>query len=682
MDAAEEPVCERPVLPRRTIQFAVATWVAIAALLAIYALFWRIAYAPPYAVWAIITTGAVLFSGALAVFFGGWQLIRGPRRLLACATMVLGTTPIVWFAMFLLALYLQAMDRKPTRYNPAAERTIGFWAASLADLEARWRYPQWTEGQHVILLDDGSISEPTKLVAQMDQHIEQMAARLHAGLPSHKVRWVRGSLLFLHGQEFASWAICDADQSSPDLTYVDRHEVAHALIEELCSVDQDPPMLLGEGWAETQSRDRADLIMSLNAKVEKGTSSSLQELIKPEWYGRSFGPAYDHGGPLVVYLMEHYGADQFLKLYRTVRYTTFAEDCQRVLGDTWLVVEQGFWKWLASEAAKLKAERGEKPPPPSKTDKDVTLAKSVNPRDWQTIVDGYRAAWAKRPTMPKTCAFAVEHNWTAPPNNSDKLPPKHDELTECVVDGESVWQVKSYQPSGRVDCVVFTPTLAASSQLSAEGRVIQCRKSTQQDVTWALEYGEIFASLGDLGHFLPINPQRHYDQTIRIDAIHPPVAPDQSIWKIDYAYRNPEDKSETSQRLEIDAAADWLVVDGYDPVDRSRGESHYKSATILGRKSTAELNNRSTDKQGEWTLHNRIRELTRAEAQQVREKAEKLARLQPERNWLAPLLRPMTLAIAWPTTGVLLLSAGILLNRRQKRALLTSASSETAEIAI
>ena len=103
------------------------------------------------------------------------------------------------------------------------------------------------------------------------------------------------------------------------------------------------------------------MIFTLDQKAETGPTYSLQELVGPDWYGRSDGPAYDHGGPLCVYLMEHYGVEKFLALYHGVRHATFMIDSERILGDTWKVVEDNFWKWLPSEAAKIKAERGIKP---------------------------------------------------------------------------------------------------------------------------------------------------------------------------------------------------------------------------------------------------------------------------------------------------------------------------------
>jgi hypothetical protein len=178
--------------------------------------------------------------------------------------------------------------------------------------------------------------------------------------------------------------------------------MAHVAITALGSVDQDPPMVSCEGWAESQSKVRTDLILMLARMRAYEVTYSLQELVGPDWYGRSSGPVYDHGGPLVVYLMEHYGPEKFLSLYHGVRQATFAADCERILGESWPTVEQDFWKWLPQEATRLASEKRSKKPRMEKTAKDVVLAKPVNERDWQAIVDGYRAAWPKRPQVHKS----------------------------------------------------------------------------------------------------------------------------------------------------------------------------------------------------------------------------------------------------------------------------------------
>ena len=469
-------------------RFAIATWAAAALLIALFTLFWRMAYAPPHACWAIATTGAVVLTGVLTVVVGLWQFIKGPRRTLTAAAVLLGTTPIVWFAMFVLKLYLETITRAPTTFNTPV-RIVAFWAESIGDVEARWRYPRWTYGQHVILLDDNRAPEPAKLVAQMDEHIEQMAARLHAQVPAGKSRWVRGPLLGMHGNAAISWAICDADQDSAELTRLDRHEMAHVVITALGSVDQDPPMLLCEGWAETQSKDRNEMILALHQKAETGPVYSLQELVEPDWYVRSDGPAYDHGGPLVVYLMEHYGTERFMNLYHGVRHSTFAADCERILGDKWDVVEANFWKWVSSEASKIKPERAAQPVV-IEPQKDVTFAKSVDRHDWQTIIGGHRSAWSKRPPMPGSFAFVREHKWTSPPEPPGGAQVEHSSSSKYVVDGDSVWQLRDYGPDRYVTSEVFTPHLSAFVVMWADGRVDSYRPSNKQAVDEAIADGD------------------------------------------------------------------------------------------------------------------------------------------------------------------------------------------------
>src|SRR4051812_22020836 len=125
-------------------RIAIATWAAAAILVATFTLFWRIAYAPPHAVWAIVTTGTVALMGALTVFVGGYQFVCGPRRMLSAAIVLLGTAPIVWLAMLMLTFNLQARDRGVSMRLDTTTRIVAFWVESACDVEARWRYPRWT----------------------------------------------------------------------------------------------------------------------------------------------------------------------------------------------------------------------------------------------------------------------------------------------------------------------------------------------------------------------------------------------------------------------------------------------------------------------------------------------------------------------------------------------------------
>src|SRR5262249_46371673 len=148
-----------------------------------------------------------------------------------------------------------------------------------------------------------------------------------------------------------------------------------------------------------------EMIATLARWRQDSVTYSLQELVEPDWYGRSYGPVYTHGGPLVVDLREHYGPAEFLSLYHGVRQATFAADCERILGDSWPTVDKQFWVWLMKEWTNIQAAPG-KLMTGSHTADDVELAESVSRDDWRTIVDGYRAAWPKRPPIPKAYAYA------------------------------------------------------------------------------------------------------------------------------------------------------------------------------------------------------------------------------------------------------------------------------------
>lgn len=72
----------------------------------------------------------------------------------------------------------------------------------------------------------------------------------------------------------------------------------------------------------------------------------------------------------------------------------------------------------------------------------------------------------------------------------------------------------------------------------------------------------------------------------------------------------------------------------------------------------------SSERTGEYTSHFQLRELDANESQQVRAKVEEVLRSSVTKTWRDLLIRPLTLAVAWPGVGVLLLVAGVLMGRR------------------
>jgi hypothetical protein len=651
---------------RWTIRFAVATWVAAVVLILVFALLWRMFYVPPHAFWAVVTTGALLLAGTLTTVVGVYQIVRGPRRVLAAAIVLVGTTPIVGFAMFFLTLYLKAEYRHPIQFD-APTRLVMMWAESACDLEARWRYSRWTPGQHVVLLDDGRTPQPEQLVERMDEHIERMSDHLGVPVPPGTARWVRGPLLGKHGIALVNWAICDMGEPVGNLTPFDRHETAHVVMARMGDADQSPPMLLAEGWAESQSKDRATLIQSLAQELEQGTNHTLQELIGPMWYGRSASTVYGHGGPLVVYLMEHYGPEKFFSLYHGVRPATFPADCQRILGDPWPVVEDQFWQWLAAEADKIGTEQGEKDGAPNRTTDVVELADSVDPELWQSIVDGYRAARPKRPQMPDPCAFAVEKISTVPEADGESPPGTYEETWRFVVDGERVWQLHSLQPQGRLEAVRAKEDSSASYRVSESSRVTRTHvgRSSHDARLSVRDDWNMFTNFADLGYYLPVEPESRFRGVFRINAIRPPTTAAESLWEVDCVQRLPDGEDEIACHLTFDASADWCVKSFRNATAKERNECRSSLGTFFGHAVAIETSTRSETDQGTWTMQLRLCELSRPEAQAVRDEVEAIARRGPTCDWSDLLLRPMTLAIAWPAIGLLLLGYARVQNGRR-----------------
>src|SRR5262249_33758905 len=125
-----------------------------------------------------------------------------------------------------------------------------------------------------------------------------------------------------------------------------------------------PPLLLVEGWAESQagrscptlaaealaSRERW---LSRLGLTEGANNSYSRELLGPSWYHRIGTPLYDVGGAFADFLLHHYGVERFPRLYFACRSGTCEADFRAVLGENFAAVETTFWE----EARKLAGGR-------------------------------------------------------------------------------------------------------------------------------------------------------------------------------------------------------------------------------------------------------------------------------------------------------------------------------------
>jgi len=246
--------------------------------------------------------------------------------------------------------------------------------ASLADAHARWAYPNRLEGQHLIMFHDDRISDPQGDLRGMDDHLSHLE-RLTQLRMREKVYWMRGSF---HGHRFAMYGLVFGSSKSPT-DETDRHELAHAFLNQHTRPGSDPPMLLVEGWAEAQSQDSKSLATRLMAwrrslsgwaphwptmspgekekfvqqmpdpeglkqLLDAAPPSYLRELTNPFWHAHDAGAVYWFGGAFVDFFVRRYGVSRFLELYFNVGSRGFEDECRRLCGMDLTALEGEFWQ--------------------------------------------------------------------------------------------------------------------------------------------------------------------------------------------------------------------------------------------------------------------------------------------------------------------------------------------------
>ena len=314
------------------------------------------------------------------------RLIRGPRRDMALASLLIGTAPL-WFSV---GHVLMAIRPRFDRHVPPGwpSRVLLSPGRSLADLEARWFYPERTPGKWVTMV--GATSKDARAqVAAMDRHVDALLARLDQPA-TWPIVWYRGSLLGLDrcaiydmalGTEVGQWP-----PGADGLTNLDRHEVAHCVITRNYTARSDPPRVLMEGWAQAnQGTPAEELAVTAWDDHQKGLSLTLRQLVAPDWYWYSGPAAYNQGAPLVNYLLRVYGPERFLKLYTTCQQATFEADCRATLGIGLDELDAAFW--ADTEQIARRAE-----PPARVWLKSLKLDPSIDPAAWDAFLTDYFAA--------------------------------------------------------------------------------------------------------------------------------------------------------------------------------------------------------------------------------------------------------------------------------------------------
>ena len=346
--SAPAPPRDKKFRPQLHLFLLLLSWVLIGGTACLYAFFvsqscWR-----PSRFWWLLTTGSIALNSLCSAWLVVLRFWHGSQRTWSIAIYMFTVWPGVMFLCFVWLVVATANSRGDLVLTWPV-RTFGFWVGNYFEWESDWRYPRVTEGQFVELHDRGDTPNVQTMVDEMDLHIQRMSELLGQPTPDTTTAWVRGKLFGQGGRAVGAWALCAIPKGIGELQVLDRHEVAHTAITVLCNGYQDPPMLLAEGWAQSQSNDHRQLIKSLQRTRRGGLAFSLNELVSEDLYGRSIGPNYSHGGPLAIYLLDRFGGPKFFELYSQVRRPTFLEDAKRILGVSWSEIDAEFWMWLEEQ---------------------------------------------------------------------------------------------------------------------------------------------------------------------------------------------------------------------------------------------------------------------------------------------------------------------------------------------
>jgi hypothetical protein len=326
------------------------------------------------------------------VLTGLWRVVRGPARARTLAWVLVGLLPVFLWSVVVKA----ALDQlRRAEIRPSLPLTLtGMAGASLMEALVGYVYPDRLETERLVMFYDDQVTDPEGDIRAMDRHVARMEETTGLALRA-KIYWVRGPLL---GREYNAFLGLALGSSQSPAGVEDRHELAHAVLNQHNHPDTEPPMLLAEGWAESQCKDGKALAASalvhrqffaewgkiwgklpeserrqfLNSLVdpeggerllrtaweEAGVTSHLRELTHPFWYDHDKGPVYSVGGAFVDFLLRRYGPKRFVELYFACRPGTFEANCQRVYGIDLDALEKQFWE----DAERLARGQRELPP--------------------------------------------------------------------------------------------------------------------------------------------------------------------------------------------------------------------------------------------------------------------------------------------------------------------------------
>jgi hypothetical protein len=293
------------------------------------------------------------------VIYGFWRLLRGPSHRRAAGLLAVGLTPaLLWLALVVHGL--RVLQRQDTSQG-VLWGILSQGMASVMELQLSYTssYPHRLESAHLVMWYDDRVISPERDIEAMEKHVARLMKMTGTPLRS-KIYWVRGELAGKSRMAIVGLALGSSTSPSdwesadhPDFLSVDRHELGHAVLHQRYQSDTDPPTLLVEGWAESQSglkREKQAYFALHSRKLwmertdAKGGASYLRELVTPSWYHHIDGAVYSVGGALADYLIRTYGVEKLLQLYFSCKPDSFEADCCSVYGLDFDTLEQAFWR--------------------------------------------------------------------------------------------------------------------------------------------------------------------------------------------------------------------------------------------------------------------------------------------------------------------------------------------------
>lgn len=640
---------------------ALGVWLSVIVSITLFTIFGWVGMLRPHAFWGFFSVVLVLIPLVWLTIVSLGRMVRGPNRRQAVGWLLVGATPIIWISTFLTIIRIRADDRYAANLqSPTVRVTTMVWVSSIFDIYARSCYPRWTHGRHTVLIDDGTITHPEKLVTDMDRHIQAMSDLLGQPAPALEIMWVRGPLLGIKGKAILCWALTGRNEDPNRVTSLDRHEVAHTVITVLSEPGHRPPTLLKEGWAVSQSRDRHAQIRHLAKRRWEGSAYSLKELTGPDMYERPLGPVYWVGGPVVHFLMERYGPDVFFKLYSSSRKANFFANCQTILGHSWEEVEILFWAWLEAEEAKLAKVDGQasKETPQIR----IELAESVAQTDWQAIVDGIRTTHQDVTGLTSNTSFIIEGEQSEPDTEVPGGSKQIDFEFRAIFEEDQLWVFDNGQTIPQVDrYLMCSPAgcadLRRNDAGSFDGRVRRNWFFTRRPIHDRAAKLVSFYLWGTTPtQLLPFQEEARTDGICRIERIVRPDETDEKKWRIDFTWRSKEMNQNIDYQVELDAAHNWGITQNRSGRPEGwRTETSAEFGLIGNSVLPVEFYGLSSSKQGELSARWQLRTMSESEKKELKQRIEKVSRSIPNNPFRALEVSLHGIALLAPLFGVALL---------------------------